>query len=226
MKNIIRLENIWKIYNEGEIKTIALREVFLTIEKYEFIAIMGPSGSGKSTLLHIIGCLDKPSKGKYFLEGKNIGRLKDDDLAKIRNKKIGFVFQSFNLLRRTTVIENVKLPLQYANIAESLQESTAKDALRKVGIKPQLFNKYPNQLSGGEQQRIAIARAIVTNPSIILADEPTGNLDSISGKIVMETFKILNKLKHTIILVTHDKEIAKYANRIINIKDGKIINVN
>ncbi|MBI3397015.1 ABC transporter ATP-binding protein [Candidatus Woesebacteria bacterium] len=189
----------------------------------DFVALVGPSGSGKSTLMNIIGLLDSPTTGTYILEGENIARLKENELARIRNKNIGFVFQSFNLLQRTPVLDNVSLPLIYAGFSKSERDQKAKEALARVGLEDK-FQSFPNQLSGGQQQRVAIARAIVTNPKFVLADEPTGNLDSKTGEEIFKIFKGLNEKGKTIILITHSEDIAKRAKRIIRIKDGKIVN--
>ena len=220
---LIKVKDLEKIYSTDEIKTPVLRGVSFNIDSGEFVAISGPSGSGKSTLLHILGLLDRPTEGEYFFEGKSIKEFSDDELAHIRNKKLGFIFQTFNLLRRTVVLDNVKLPLAYAGIKESKQEQLAREALRAAGLYERVFDHQPSQLSGGEQQRAAIARAIVNNPSIILADEPTGNLDSRSGEIVMATLQKLNQEGRTIILVTHETYTAEYAQRLIRIRDGKIL---
>jgi len=199
----------------------ALKEVSLEIEKGEFVSIMGPSGSGKSTLMHIIGCLDTPTFGKVIINNLDISKLKETDLAKIRNKEVGFIFQSYNLLPRTAALINVELPLIYSGIPNKIRHKMAYEALVKVGLEDRI-NHLPSQLSGGQQQRVAIARALVTSPSIILADEPTGNLDSKSGREIMEIFKKLNNSGHTIVLVTHDQEVANWAKRIIKLKDGVI----
>jgi len=218
-KPLLLLQNVSKIYQMGKIKVKALDNVSLKINKGEFVAIQGPSGSGKSTLMHIMGCLDTPTHGKVILQGRDISQLSEQELAKIRNQKIGFVFQAFNLLPRTSALENVKLPLIYSE--KTIQSDKAQKALKAVGLQKRMFH-FPNQLSGGEQQRVAIARALVNNPAIILADEPTGNLDSKASQEIMKIFKNLNQSGHTIILVTHESEIACWAQRIIKIKDGKI----
>jgi len=218
----IEVKNLEKTYLSDEVKTEVLKDINFSIDKGEFVAIMGPSGSGKSTLLHMLGFLDKPTSGKYLFEGKTIDDYSDDELAKIRNKRMGFVFQSFNLLPRTTVLDNVRLPLVYSDIEESLWDNLALKAIEEVGI---LHRKdfRPSQLSGGEQQRAAIARALVVNPGVIFADEPTGNLDSKTGQQIIEILMKLNQEKgHTIILITHEKEIADSAKRIIHLKDGRI----
>lgn len=221
---MIECQNITKIYESGTPnQTVALKGVSFFIKKGEFAAIIGPSGSGKSTLMHILGCLDIPTSGKYFLDGRDVSHLSDDELADIRKNKIGFVFQSFNLLPRATVLRNVMLPLVYAGVPKKERERRAKEALRNAGLDESFFNHLSNQLSGGQMQRVAIARALVNNPSLILADEPTGNLDSKTGEIVLETFRELNKQGRTIVLITHEKYIAERAKRIISIKDGEII---
>ena len=219
---MIEVKELRKIYRQGSVETPALRGVSFRIEKGEFIAIMGPSGSGKSTLLHILGFLDRPTSGIYRFEGKSIDELTDDELARIRNKKMGFVFQAFNLLPRITVFENVRLPLVYSDIKKDLEEELVKKAIREVGLSHRI-NFYPNQLSGGEQQRVAIARAMVNNPSVIFADEPTGNLDSKAGKMIMALLQKLNEKGHTILLVTHEKYTSEHAKRIIRLKDGEIV---
>ncbi len=221
MNNIIKIEHIAKIYEVGVEKVYALRDVSLEINKNEYVAIMGPSGSGKSTLMNILGCLDTPTKGLYLFENENVSEMNDNQLAEIRNKKIGFVFQTFNLLPRSTALHNVELPLIYAGIPKAKRLERAYDALEKVGLADRVEHK-PNELSGGQRQRVAIARALVTNPSIILADEPTGNLDSKTGEEIMRLFEDLHKHGNTIILVTHEEEIAKHAHRIIRIRDGLI----
>ncbi|MCD6177840.1 ABC transporter ATP-binding protein [bacterium] len=218
---MIEAKDIKKIY-PGIVPTVALDGVSFLIKEGEFVAIVGPSGSGKSTLMHIMGFLDRPTSGVYKFRGKSIDELDDDQLARIRNKEMGFVFQSFNLLPRTTVLDNVKLPLLYSGIAREQQDRMAREALKKVGLSHRLFH-YPNQLSGGEQQRVAIARAIVNHPSVIFADEPTGNLDSKSGQQIMDILQNLNDQGHTIILVTHEKYTAQMAKRIIQLKDGRIV---
>jgi len=224
MKNIIECKNITKIYvNDGN-STVALNGVSFTIQEGEFVAIMGPSGSGKSTLMHIVGALDVPTSGQYFLDGRDMSKLGEDDLANIRMNKIGFVFQAFNLLPRTTVLRNVMLPLVYNNVDTHEAEERAKKAIMSAGLDESKIYSLSNQLSGGQMQRVAIARALVNNPSIILADEPTGNLDTKTGEIVLATFQQLNREKgHTIVLITHEPNVAEHADRIITIRDGLII---
>lgn len=220
---MIEIKNVTKIYKTGAEDFYALRDISFKIEAGEFVAIMGPSGSGKSTLMHILGALDTPSTGKYFLDDKDMSALSDDELADIRKNKIGFVFQAFNLLPRTTVIRNVMLPLVYAGLNSADRKIQAEIALKAAGLDGDHFNHLSNQLSGGQIQRVAIARALVNNPSLILADEPTGNLDSKTGEIVLGTFQKLNKeLGRTIILITHEQDVAEHAERIIHIKDGMV----
>ena len=210
-----------KTYKIGELETVALADVSFEIKKGEFVAIMGPSGSGKSTLMHILGALDKPSSGKYFLDGENMAGLSDDELAEVRNKKIGFIFQAYNLLPRTTALKNVMLPMVYADITADERRRRAEMYLEMVGLKDRFFHTS-NQLSGGQQQRVAIARGLVMNPSILLADEPTGNIASAQAAEIMEIFQKLNREGHTIIMITHEADIAQYAKRIIHLKDGHI----
>jgi len=224
---MIQAQNIFKIYKSGNVETKALKGVSFTIKQGEFVAIMGPSGSGKSTLMHILGCLDTPTKGGYFLDGQDVSQLSDDELADIRKNKIGFVFQSFNLLPRATVLRNVVLPLVYAGVAQDKREELAKTALLNAGLEESHFHHLSNQLSGGQTQRVAIARAFVNNPRLILADEPTGNLDTKTGEIVLKTFQKLNiEQKRTIVLITHEQYVAEYANRIIHIIDGVVVEDN
>jgi len=218
---VIDLKNIYKIYKMGENEVFALNDVSLHINSKEFVSIIGPSGSGKSTLMNMLGCLDVPTKGTYTLDGYDVGSKTDDQLAEIRNEKIGFVFQGFNLLPKLTAIENVELPLIYQGVPAKERRERAKKALDSVGLLERIDHK-PTELSGGQQQRVAIARALVTNPPIILGDEPTGNLDSKSGKEVMEIFKDLHKKGNTIILITHDADVAAQAERVIRIQDGKL----
>jgi putative ABC transport system ATP-binding protein len=223
IKSIIRCESIIKNYKNGDQETQVLKNISLNINEKEFVAIIGPSGSGKSTLMHILGCLDTPTGGKYFLDEQDVSTLSDDELADIRKNKIGFVFQAFNLLPRTTVLRNVMLPLMYSNVPLIEREKRAKEALMNSGLMEDRFYHLSNQLSGGQMQRVAIARALVNNPKIILADEPTGNLDSKTGEIVLQTFQELNNQGKTIILITHEKYIASHAKRVIAIKDGVIV---
>lgn len=221
---MIEISHITKTYNTGDIAFTALKGISFTIKDGEFIAIMGPSGSGKSTLMHILGCLDTPTTGTYHLNGKDVSKLTEDELAEIRNKHIGFVFQAFNLLSRTTVERNVMLPLVYAGITEKERVERAHKALRAAGLDETHFHHKSNQLSGGQIQRVAIARALVNDPTMILADEPTGNLDSKTGEIVLNTFKKLNRDHgRTIILITHEHDVAMHADRIISIKDGNVL---
>ena len=218
---MIQVENVHKSYDLGETFVHALRGVSFSIEVGEFVSIMGPSGSGKSTLMNIVGCLDTPSKGTYLLNDKNVGNLDEEQLAGIRNREIGFVFQKFHLLPRSSALENVALPLKYASVKQSERLIRAEEVLDKVGLSHRLTHK-PTELSGGEQQRVAIARALVNSPSILFADEPTGNLDSKTGHEVLEIFKDLNKRGQTIVVITHEREIAEQSQRIITIKDGEI----
>jgi putative ABC transport system ATP-binding protein len=221
--SIIQIANLSKIYKIGaDIETIALNNISLTIKKGEFVAIMGPSGSGKSTLMHILGALDLPTKGKYFLDGQNVENLSEDQLSEIRNKKIGFIFQAFNLLPRTSVIDNVMLPMSYAGIPEHEQQEKAEKFLKLVGLENRMHHTS-NQISGGQQQRVAIARSLVMDPAILLADEPTGNIASVQADEIMGIFQDLNEKGHTIIMITHEPDIAQHAKRIIYIKDGKIV---
>jgi putative ABC transport system ATP-binding protein len=221
---MIEVKNIVKTYKTGEVEFNALNNVSFTIKDGEFVAIMGPSGSGKSTLMHILGALDSPTNGTYFLDNKDVSSLSDDELADIRKDKIGFVFQSFNLLPRTTVLRNVMLPLIYEGVEKEEREKKARSALVSAGLDENHFKHLSNQLSGGQIQRVAIARALVNNPTLILADEPTGNLDTRTGEIVLETFKRLNKeLGRTVVIITHEQDVAEHADRILFIRDGQLI---
>ena len=219
--NIIDIEHIAKIYQVGSEQVHALRDVSLKIDKNEYVAIMGPSGSGKSTLMNMLGCLDTPTSGKYDFKGMSVSQMTDNDLAQIRNKEIGFVFQTFNLLTRSDALHNVELPLVYAGIPSAERKERAAQALSDVGLKDRMHHK-PNELSGGQRQRVAIARALVSNPAIILADEPTGNLDSKTGEEIMALFHEIHQKGNTIILVTHEEYIAEHALRIIRLRDGLI----
>lgn len=224
--NLIAVNNIFKTYMPGtEEEVHALNDVSLTIKKGEYIAIMGASGSGKSTLMNILGCLDIPTSGSYFLNSSNVAVMDDNQLSHIRNKEIGFVFQTFNLLPRSTALQNVELPLIYAGVSAKDRTERAKAALFKVGLADRMTHK-PNELSGGQRQRVAIARALVTNPSLILADEPTGNLDSKTSVEIMNFLDDLHQQGNTIILVTHEHDIAEYAKRVVHLKDGKILSDN
>jgi len=219
---LIECKNITKVY-KNEVETWALRGVSFSVDEGEFVAIIGPSGSGKSTLMHILGCLDTPSSGQYFFEGKEVSKLSEDELAEIRKKKVGFVFQMYNLLPRATVFKNVELPLIYEGLSKKEREERVKEALKSAAFEEDFWFHLSNQLSGGMQQRVAIARALVNNPKLILADEPTGNLDSKTGDVVLKTLIDLNKRGHTLIIVTHELYVAQYARRIIALKDGQII---
>ena len=218
---LIETVELWKSYQMGDEQIHALRGVSIQIERGEYVAIMGPSGSGKSTLMNLIGCLDTPSKGSYLLNGKQVSQMDDNELARIRNEEIGFVFQTFNLLPRATALRNVELPLVYAGVAAKDREARAKAALEKVELSARMGHR-PNELSGGQRQRVAIARALVNNPSILLADEPTGNLDSKTGVEIMGLFERLHKAGNTIVLVTHEPDVAAYAYRTIHIHDGQV----
>jgi putative ABC transport system ATP-binding protein len=219
---MIQCKNITKVY-KNEVETWALRGVSFSIDEGEFVAIIGPSGSGKSTLMHILGCLDTPTSGQYFLEGREVSKLSEDELAEIRKKKVGFVFQMYNLLPRATVFKNVELPLIYEGLSKKEREERVKAALRASAFPEEFWFYLSNQLSGGMQQRVAIARALVNNPKLILADEPTGNLDSKTGDVVLKTLIDLNKRGHTLIIVTHELYVAQYARRIIALRDGQVI---
>ena len=218
---LIETRDLWKTYVMGDEEIHALRGVSISIERGEYVAIMGPSGSGKSTLMNLIGCLDTPSKGTYLLNGKMVSEMNDNELARIRNEEIGFVFQTFNLLPRASALHNVELPLVYAGMSKSARLEQAKTAIEKVELTHRMTHK-PNELSGGQRQRVAIARALVNNPSILLADEPTGNLDSKTGVEIMALFARLHEAGNTIIVVTHEADIAAYAHRVIAIRDGEV----
>lgn len=219
---MITLSQIGKIYKTGSLETVALLDISFSINKGEFVAIMGPSGSGKSTLMHIIGALDLATSGEYTLDGEKVSNLTDDQLADIRNRKIGFIFQAFNLLPRTTALKNVMLPMMYGGISYKKREEKAIALLTSVGLKDRIYH-MSNQLSGGQQQRVAIARGLSMNPAILLADEPTGNIASVQAEEIMRIFQSLNDKGHTIIMITHEHDIAAHAKRIITLKDGKII---
>jgi putative ABC transport system ATP-binding protein len=221
MAALIETHDLWKTYVMGSEEIHALRGVSIQLDRGEYVAIMGPSGSGKSTLMNLIGCLDTPTKGQYILNGKEVSKMDDDELARVRNEEIGFVFQTFNLLPRASALHNVELPLVYAGIGAKDRQDRAKDALRKVDLLPRMSHK-PNELSGGQRQRVAIARALVNNPSILLADEPTGNLDSKTGVEIMALFEKLHQAGNTIVLVTHEADIAAHAHRVIHIRDGQV----
>ena len=218
---VIRTYDLWKTYIMGDQEINAVSGVDIVIRRGEYVAIMGPSGSGKSTLMNLIGCLDTPSKGQYYINGNLVSEMSDDDLARIRNKEIGFVFQTFNLLPRATSLHNVELPLIYSGIPADVRIEKARMAMRAVDLEKRMHHK-PNELSGGQRQRVAIARALVNNPSILLADEPTGNLDSATGNEIMALFERLHQQSNTIVLVTHEHDIALHAHRIIHVRDGKI----
>ncbi|HVZ58796.1 MAG TPA: ABC transporter ATP-binding protein [Patescibacteria group bacterium] len=222
MSAIISVSHLTKVYSSEAMQTTALQDITFSIKKGEFVAIMGPSGSGKSTLMHIIGALDKPTSGTYVLDGKNVEKLNDDELAEIRNKKIGFIFQAFNLLPRTTVLQNVMLPMRYAGIPKNERIKRATEYLQMVGLGHRL-DYLSNQISGGQQQRVAIARGIAMNPALLLADEPTGNIASQQAEEIMAIFQKINNEGHTIVMITHEPDIAAHAKRIIMVKDGKIV---
>jgi putative ABC transport system ATP-binding protein len=221
MSIIIRLAGITKVYQVGDESVHALDGINLSVEKNEYVAIMGPSGSGKSTMMNIVGCLDTPTSGLYELNGTNVSEMNDNQLAKVRNKEIGFVFQTFNLLARSDILHNVELPLIYGGVSSSERKHMAREAIARVGLSDRIHHK-PNELSGGQRQRVAIARALVTKPSILLADEPTGNLDSKTGKDIMALFDTLHSEGNTIVLVTHEEDIAEHAHRAIRLRDGKV----
>lgn len=219
---MINVSHVSKIYKNDSVETTALADVSFDISNGEFVAIMGPSGSGKSTLMHILGALDLPTSGTYVLDGENVGNLKDDELADIRNRKIGFIFQAFNLLPRTTALKNVALPMVYAGIAKGERLEKARTFLEMVGLDDRLHHT-PSQLSGGQQQRVAIARSLVMNPSLLLADEPTGNIATVQAEEIMGIFQKLNSQGHTIVMITHEADVAEHAKRIIHLRDGKIV---
>jgi putative ABC transport system ATP-binding protein len=218
---VIRTYDLWKTYIMGDQEIHAVSGVDIEIHRGEYVAIMGPSGSGKSTLMNLIGCLDTPTKGQYYINGRLVSDMDDDELARIRNKEIGFVFQTFNLLPRATALHNVELPLIYAGMPAVQRIERAKQALQQVDLEPRMYHK-PNELSGGQRQRVAVARALVNNPSILLADEPTGNLDTATGNEIMGLFERLHQASNTIVLVTHEHDIAIHAHRVIHIRDGKV----
>src|ERR1017187_6507155 len=218
---VIRTYDLWKTYVMGDQEIHAVSGVDIEIKRGEYVAIMGPSGSGKSTLMNLIGCLDTPTKGQYFINGNLVSEMSDDDLARIRNREIGFVFQTFNLLPRATSLHNVELPLIYSGISSDKRVEMAKNAMRQVDLEKRMYHK-PNELSGGQRQRVAVARALVNNPSILLADEPTGNLDTATGNEIMGLFERLHQQGNTIILVTHEHDIALHAHRIVHVRDGKV----
>jgi len=219
---LIDIKDLVKVYQMGDTEVRALAGVSVSVEKGEFIAVMGPSGSGKSTLMNLIGCLDTPTAGSYWLNGQEVSRLDDDQLAHIRNREIGFVFQTFNLLARTTALENVEVPLVYAGVPRAERHQRAKEVLEMVGLGDRMDHQ-PNELSGGQRQRVAVARALVNRPSLLLADEPTGNLDSHTGEEIMQLFDDLNRAGNTIVLVTHEEDIAAHAHRTIRLRDGRIV---
>jgi len=219
---VVRVEQLTKIYEVGDQRVLALDHIDLTLMPSEFVAVMGPSGSGKSTLMHLVGLLDRPTSGRYFLEGRDVAALSSDDQADVRSRRLGFVFQSYNLLPRTTAVENVELPMIYAGVPESERRKRALEALAAVNLS-HVVDHLPNQLSGGQQQRVAIARALVNDPAVVLADEPTGNLDSQTSEEIMALFEELNRAGRTIIMVTHDEEVAAHAKRIIRVRDGLIV---
>lgn len=222
MKEIIRLENLVKIYDTGAVRVLGLKKISLSIQQGEFVAIMGHSGSGKSTLLNILGCLDRPSLGDYYLDGINVAKMSQDELSRVRNAKLGFVFQSFNLISRMSILKNVEVPMTYARVKPSKRRERAMELLAMVGLSERM-NHEPNELSGGQRQRVAIARALSNRPPLILADEPTGNLDSQASVEIMELFAQLNAQGNTMIVVTHEDNIAQYAHRILTFNDGEMI---
>ena len=219
---LIEIRDLVKVYEMGSVSVLALDGISLDVDQGDYVAIMGPSGSGKSTLMNLIGCLDTPTAGTYRLNGQMVNELSDDELARIRNKEIGFVFQTFNLLARTTALENVEVPLVYAGVPRQERHSRARDMLARVGLADRIGHQ-PSELSGGQRQRVAVARALINEPSILLADEPTGNLDSRTGNEIMELFDRLNREGHTIIVVTHEEDIADHAHSVVRLRDGKIV---
>ena len=221
MPTVIEIADVWKTYKMGTQEVHALRGCSLTVDEGEYIAIMGPSGSGKSTLMNVIGCLDIPTKGTYHLDGRDVGRLSDDQLAEVRNGQIGFVFQTFNLLSRQDCLQNVELPLVYAGVSRTERRERAAEALTQVGLGDRMDHK-PNELSGGQRQRVAVARALVNRPSILLADEPTGNLDSATSDEIMRLFELLYRRGNTIVVVTHEDDIAEHARRVVRLRDGTV----
>ncbi len=221
MEEVVRLEDVWKVYGKGEAAVAALRGINLTIRRGEYVAIMGPSGSGKSTLMHIMGLLDTPTRGKVYVDGRDVSRLGEDERALLRRNYIGFVFQTYNLIPTLTAMENVELPMIFAGVPERERKRRARELLEKVGLGDRV-NHLPSQLSGGQQQRVAIARALANDPDLILADEPTGNLDSKTGERILDMFDELHDEGRTLVIVTHDGEVAKRAERIVRIRDGKI----
>ena len=223
--NLLTLENICKKYNQGDLAVMALKNINLTIQKCEFVSIMGTSGSGKSTMMNILGCLDHPTDGHYFIEGEDVAGFNESRLAEVRNKKIGFVFQSFNLLPKLSSVENVELPMIYAGVGRKIRRQKAIEALTKVGLEKRIHHK-PNELSGGQRQRVAIARALVNDPSILMADEPTGNLDTKSTYEIMDIFQRLNDEGTTVVMVTHEPDVAQFTKRIVVFRDGNIISDN
>ncbi len=220
---VIDISDLWRVYDSAAGMTTVLRGISLQVERGEFLAVMGPSGSGKSTLMNILGCLDRADSGTYRLEGTEVSQLSDDDLAYVRSSRLGFVFQSFNLMPRATVLRNVMLPLVYSNVPVREREQRAWQALHATGLPEEHFFHRANELSGGQMQRVAIARALVNDPAIILADEPTGNLDTATGALVMETFKRLKERGRTVVLITHDAEVASWADRTVHIRDGRLL---
>ena len=223
VKYVIELQNVWKIYDLGEVKVTAVKDVSLRISRADYVVILGPSGSGKSTMMNMVGALDVPTKGQIFLDGKDIGLMSESELAQLRGKKIGFVFQQFNLIPTLTATQNVELPMMFYGVSAMERLKRARDLLTKVGLGHRLHH-LPTKLSGGEQQRVAVARALANNPEVILADEPTGNLDSKTGTQIMALLDGLNNEGHTIIMVTHDVEMIKHARRVVELKDGQIVN--